>query len=166
MYTSRYALADDLISHLDTVVPGLDPFLTSRYVGFLCITGVTVFELALRDILVSFATKKHRVFGGFCQDFYERLNGRVTLGDMKSMHIKRFGDKYVNRFVRFLDETETLELRATGRSMRASYGNLITWRHSFAHEGILPANASYHEAKQGIDLGKSVLDCAARALVR
>lgn len=82
------------------------------------------------------------------------------------MHVKRFGERYVSRFEKLLADAETSELKQSGRSIRASYGNLVTWRHSFAHQGMLPANASYGEAKQGFELGKRVLTCMHGALQR
>lgn len=146
--------------------PASDPFLATRYVGFLCVSAVTVVELAVRDILIDFASKKHRVFGVFCNELYERLNGRVTLKDLRENHVKKFGDRYVERFSKMLDAEELRELAASGRSIKSSYGNLITWRHSYAHQGVLPANASYLEAKQGFELGKHVLHCLDRAMKR
>lgn len=166
-YSDHFTLVDGLTPHLDTVVvPGLDPLLTSKYVGFLCVSAVTVMELAVKDILVDFAGKKHRLFGGFCQGLYEKLNGRITLKDLRESHIKRFGDKYVTRFSSLLDAEENRELRTSRRSIKSSYGNLITWRHSFAHQGVLPANASYAEAKQGFELGKVVLHSLSTAMRR
>ncbi len=146
--------------------PPPDPFLATRYVGFLCVSAVTVIEFAVRDILIDFASAKHRVFGVFCNELYERLNGRVTLKDLRENHIKKFGDRYVARFSKMLEAEELRELRASGRSIRSSYGNLITWRHSYAHQGVLPANASYSEAKQGFELGKHVLQCLDQSMKR
>ncbi len=166
-YADRFQLVDGLIGHLDTViVVTIEPFLRTRYVGFVCVSAVTVMELAIRDILVEFATRKHRVFGAFCQELYERMNGRITLDDLRKNHIKKFGDRYVARFARLLDAEELQELSTSGRSVKASYGNLITWRNAFAHQGILPANASYDEAKQGFELGKQVLRCLNSAMTR
>lgn len=160
-------MVDGLTPHLDTVVVlGLDPVLASKYVGFFCVSSVTVMELAVRDILVDCAARKHKVFGGFCQEVYERLNARITLKDLRETHVKRFGERYVKRFAALLDEEEDRELRASKRSIKSSYGNLITWRHTYAHQGILPPNASYAEAKQGFELGKQVLHCLDAAMKR
>jgi hypothetical protein len=146
--------------------PALDPFLVSRYVGFFCVSAVTVIELAIRDILVEFATTKHKVFGAFCDELYERLNGRITLDDLRKTYIKKFGAKYVTKFSKILDEEERRELAEFRRSIKSSYGNLITWRHAYAHQGNLPSNASYLEAKQGFELGKQVLHCLNQAMKR
>jgi len=166
-YIDHFPLADDLIAHLDPVVAGAkDPFIQTRYVGFVCVSTVTVVELCVRDILVDFATRKHRVFGAFCHDLYDRMNGRITLKDLRDSYVKKFGDRYVIKFNKLLDSSEDSELRNSGRSMKSSYGNLITWRHSFAHQGIMPPNASYAEAKQGFEMAKKVLWCLDRALAR
>lgn len=58
-YQQHYRLADDMIDHLNIVINGInDPFISSRYVGFVTIAAVTVFELALKDIFINFAVKK------------------------------------------------------------------------------------------------------------
>lgn len=166
-YVEHFHLVDGLTPHLDTIVTSaLDPVLTTKYVGFLCVSAVTVMELAVRDILVQFATRKHKVFGAFCGDLYERMNGRITLDDLRGTHVKRFGDRYTKKFSSLLEDAERRELAASGRSIKSSYGNLVTWRHSFAHQGILPPNASYAEAKQGFELGKQVLSCLDKAMHR
>jgi hypothetical protein len=50
-YADHFKLADDLIAHLDTIVPNIaDPFIVSRYIGLAAVAGVTSYELAVRDI--------------------------------------------------------------------------------------------------------------------
>ena len=50
-YQDHFKLADDMISHLDSVVGGItDSFVTSRYVGFVAVAAVTVYELAIKEI--------------------------------------------------------------------------------------------------------------------
>lgn len=44
-------LADNLIAHLNTVVTSIsDPFLASRYAGFVSVAAATVYELAIKEI--------------------------------------------------------------------------------------------------------------------
>jgi hypothetical protein len=69
-YADNFKLADNLISHLTPAVGGIkDPFLASRYAGFVAVTAVTVYELAVKEILCSFDDSKHIVLG----NFYEKL---------------------------------------------------------------------------------------------
>ena len=50
-YGDHFKLADDLIRHLTPGVAGIaDPFLASRYSGFVAVAAVTVYELAVKEI--------------------------------------------------------------------------------------------------------------------
>lgn len=88
------------------------------------------------------------------------------MGDIQKNHLPRFGDKYLKKFKTRLEEKELEILRSDGRSVRASYGNVISWRNSFAHEGIIPQGPTYAEARQAYVYGKHVLDCLAATMVR
>lgn len=166
-YSSHYALADGCVSHMETIVPSVtDPLIRGQYAGFAAVVGVTVYELAIKEIFTDFARKKNRVFGDYIEAHFERLNGRIKLDSIKNEHIKRFGPRYVVRFNRLLDQEETRELLTSGKSIKSSYGNLITWRHEFAHEGRPPANATFSEVYSSYNIGKFVIDALARAMVR
>jgi len=86
-----------MIAHLDSVVRGVsDPFIESRYVGFVSIAAVTVYELCIKDIFINFAKTKHNVFGSFIENYFERISGRIKLRHIKNDYLKKFGDKYLN----------------------------------------------------------------------
>lgn len=166
-YTDRFLLADDYINYVDSVIGAIpDDFIKSRYVGFLSISAVTAYELAFKDIVIEFAEKKHKILGCFARDFFEKLNGRVSLGDIQKNHLPRFGEKYLKKFKSKLESKELEILRSDGRSVRSSYGNVISWRNAFAHEGVIPQGPTYEEARQAYMYGKHVLDCLAIAMVR
>lgn len=166
-YSDHFKLTDDLILHLDPVLATLsDPFIESRYTGFLAVSGVTVLELALKSIFCDFADSKHPVLGNFCSQYFDRINGRIGLKSIKDDFLAKFGSKYQKRFEDRVEKLERQHLRAVGASIKASYGNLITWRHAFAHEGIVPANASYREVKRAYECGKDVMHCLAGCMRR
>lgn len=166
-YVDHFNSTDGLIAHLDTVVPVIaDPVLRAQYVGFLSVAVVTVFELCVKDLLIEFARKKNRHFGVYCANVFDKLNGRVTLKDLREMHIKKFGDKYVTRFESKINDLEFSALRDRGVSLKSSYGNVIIWRHKFAHEGVVPANASYAETTRGYEAGKEIVRCLADSMIR
>ena len=166
-HTALFVQADQCIAHLDTFVPGLsDPVLRSQYTGFAAVSAVTVFELAVKAIFIEFASKKHSVFGSFTGAHFDRLNGRITLGDLRKQHVPRFGERYSKRFDRLLKECEDRELRSTRASVKSSYGNLVTWRHEFAHEGRVPTHATFDEVRKSYELGKKVIECLALAMTR
>jgi hypothetical protein len=166
-YTDHFRLTDDLIAHLDVVFGALkDPFIESRYTGFLAVSAVTVYELAIKTIFSEFSERKHKVLGNFSNAHFEKLNGRIKIDALKGDHVKRYGDKYVTRFKNKLDKREKVFLKAHGASACASYGNVITWRHSFAHTGIIPTTATYLEVKTAYQHGKEIIHCLAESMRR
>jgi hypothetical protein len=153
-YKDHFKLADDMIAHLDTVILGIkDPFISSRYVGFVSVAAVTVYELALKEIFCDFGEKKHRVLGNFTRSYFDRINGRIKISTICEEYIPRFGEKY-----------EKIGLRVHGVSIRASYNNIIEWRNSFAHEGKIPPYVTYADVTQSYRLGKDVLTCLSETM--
>lgn len=158
---------DDYISHTDIVVSQLqDPFIESRYVGFITVSAVTAYELALKEILIKFAKKKHKVFGNVIEGSYQRINGRVRLDDIKSRHIKQFGEKYLEKFNKKLEKQEAESLRNNNGSIKASYGNIVTWRDAFVHKGNVPTTVSYREAVGAFERSKDLIYIIAESMVR
>jgi hypothetical protein len=158
-------MADDFIAHLEsTVMPIADPFLQSRYNGFVAVSAVTVYELAISDILVSFASRKHRVLGAFVSSYFSRLNGRIRLKHIREDYIKRFGGKYLDSFDQNLEEIEQCFLHSKKVSPKNAYSNLITWRNEFAHEGRIPSNATYEEIRDSYQFGKNIIHCLSQTM--
>jgi uncharacterized protein with ParB-like and HNH nuclease domain len=112
-----------------------------------------------------FGEAKHKILGSFATKHFDRINGRIGLRTIREDYLPRFGAKYEQRFSRRLEEIEKRQLRH-GQSVKASYGNLLTWRNSFAHEGVVPSNATYDEVKRAYACGKRVMNCLAGCMVR
>lgn len=166
-YLDHFQLADDYIAHLDTVMDSIaDPFIKSRYTGFLAVTAVTVYELAIKSIFVDFAEKKHKVLENFTSTYFRRINGRIKTSVVKNEYVSKFGEKYVKKFDKKLKDKEKEILRTERASVLTSYGNIIEWRNQFAHEGIIPKNATYDEVKKSYNMGKYVINCLAEAMKR
>lgn len=128
--------------------------------------GVAVYELAIKDIFCNFANKKHGVFGAYVQAHFERINGKIKITAIKDDYIRKFGIKYLTRFVKLLDAKEKEILLQRRVSISASYTNLIGWRNEFAHEGRPPSNATLEEVCNAYDLGKEVINCIAATMIR
>lgn len=66
-YTDHFAPVDTLCAHFDGVVTGHqhDLRLVQTYAGFLAISAVTSYELAIKEIFQSFSDNKHKVLGSF-----------------------------------------------------------------------------------------------------
>lgn len=164
-YDRHFALADDMIDHLNTVITNItDPFIASRYVGFVAVAAVTVYELAIKDIFIEFGTQKHPILGTFTRSYFDRINGRIKIQIIRDEYVKKFGDKYVTRFRKKLDQAETRSLRSSGISIKESYGNIILWRNNFAHEGQIPTTVTYSEVTQSYIAGKQVIKCLAETM--
>lgn len=163
-YTDHFHLIDDVSSHFDGVLSGVDPIVKSRYAGFYAVTSAAVLELALKEIVIAFAESNHRLFGEYVAAKYERINGRIGLDDCHKEHLKPFGDQFRRAFKSRLAGVERHFLRSRGVSIKTSYENLLTCRHAFAHEGAVPATATYEEVKQGFESGKVVMQCLSRTL--
>jgi hypothetical protein len=158
LYEKHFSLVDDYVKHTDAYVLTLnDGFIKSRFTGFLSVNAVTVYELCIKEIFIEFSVNKNKVFGQFVTNSFHRVNGRIKLDDIKSMSAN-FGEKYSKKFKRLLNEEEEKCLRLGRGSIKSSYGNIIEWRHKFAHQGEIPANATYEEAKQAYLLGKKVIE--------
>jgi glutathionyl-hydroquinone reductase len=166
-YASRFQHADDVVAHLNSVVPTLmNPLLAAKYVGFVSVVAVTVYEMAIKDIFVDFAGKKHLVLGNFVEAHFKRINGRIKLSVVKEEYVSRFGARYVKRFQRMLDVAAGAYLKANRRDIKSSYNNLIVWRNDFAHEGKINSTTTYSEVVQAYEDGKEVIHCLAASMIR
>jgi hypothetical protein len=164
-YTDHFRLADDMVNYLDTFVATVaDDFIKTRYIGFVSVSAVTAYELAIKDIFNTFAERKHTVLGNFVQRYFVRLNGRIKLELIRNDYLVRFGDRYQRLFQQNLEKAERESLEKSHQSIVASYDNIIEWRNQFAHEGSIPQNVSYAEAIKSYGLGKTVISCLAESM--
>lgn len=159
-YKDHFRLADDIITHVNTVISDIkDPFISSRYIGFISVSAVTVYELAIKEIFCEFANQQHEILGSFVLKHFERINGQIKLDKIKRDYIPRFGQKYVDKFQEKIDECEDNNLKTLKRSIKSSYHNIIEWRNQFAHEGEIPTTPTYEETTNSYFAGKEVIDC-------
>jgi len=166
-YTDNFKHADDLVAHMNSVVPGItDPLLQAKYIGFVSVAAVTVYELALKEIFITFGRKKHKILGNFTESYFERINGRIRIRDIKEVYIPRFGQKYKERFIKNINEREKTYFKKNKRNILSSYGNIITWRNDFAHEGNLNMTATYNEVIQAYRDGKEIIHSLADSMKR
>lgn len=162
-YKSHFHLIDDVSSHLDGVVATVDAFTKSRYVGFYAVSATTVIELSVKSIITDFAASHNKILGSYISEKYRKLNAKVSIEDLNS-HILPFGLGYKQKFKLLLDEVEDAELRERRSSIKSTYGNLLSCRHQFSHEGKIPTNSTYEEVKRGFEASKSVLHCLSEAM--
>lgn len=162
-YTSHFHLIDDVSAHLDGVVATVDAFTKSRYVGFYAISATAVIELSVKTIITDFAVANNSILGCYISEKYRKLNAKVSLGDLEQ-HLAPFGDSYRSRFKELLGRVEDIGLRRYRSSVKSTYGNLLSCRHQFSHEGKVPNNSTYEEVKKGFAASKAVLYCLSESL--
>ncbi|HZX78923.1 HEPN domain-containing protein [Lysobacter sp.] len=165
-YKEHFRLVDDVAGHFDAAVGAVDAFLQSRYVGFYAVAAAAVIELALKEIVVDFASRNHHLFGDYVESKYQRINGRVKLEDIVKEHLKPFGKSYQKRFEKLLKRVDKSHIAKNSFSVKLSYDALFTCRHQFSHEGSVPTNSGYEDVKRGFEAGKVVMACLAKVLGR
>lgn len=153
--TEFFADSDSFIEHVKQTVCGLnDDYLASRYIGFVAVSAVTVYEVAVKKLLKEFAQQVHPILGIFASVTFAKLNARITRDNIEK-YIRHFGDEYVSRFKSAVNNIE--ETRIKEGSVKESYQNLLTWRHEFVHTGTLPNQATFGESILAYHLGKEVI---------
>jgi hypothetical protein len=163
---SHFGLADLYIRHLRAnPAVAQDPFIASRHVGFVA-SAVTVYELAMKDVFITFGRKKHKVLGFFAEARFERINGRVAYKSLCEEYLTLFGDRYLVRFKRRMTQVDKAAIRARRGSVINSYNNVISWRNEFAHGGHVSAYVTLEEVIQGYEDGKDVIRCLAVCMNR
>ena len=165
-YTIHYQHADAIVSHLNTIVPALsDDLLKAKYAGFVAVAAATVYEVAIKDIFISFAKNEHLVLGNLIENQFYRINGRISLDIIKEDYIKPLGSSFLSNFKKNIQEASNNYLMSHRRDIVSSYRNLILERHEFAHAGMLLGNSTYAEMVQSYEDGKVVIQCLAKTLL-
>jgi len=164
-YQNRFISTDNLIAHLNPLVNTLsDAAIKANYAGFLSVSAVTVFELAIKDIFIEFAQKKNIVFGSFIEKHFSNINGRIKITDLKGQHIPPFGAKYLNQFEKKLQKRERIIFSNLRRDLRTEYTNLIICRHKFVHGGS--PTLTFQEVLDSYENGKDVIHALYEAMKR
>ena len=158
LYSDRFIATDNLIAHLNTFVGTIaDPIIQANYAGFLSVSSVTVYELAIKDIFNEFALKKNKVFGTFITTHFSKINSRVRISELRGTQIKLFGEKYLKKFDKILNTKENSLITSSKISITTDYGNLITCRHEFVHNGA--PTLTINEVINCYKNGKEVIHC-------
>ncbi len=165
--TLNFSHADSIIGHLSTLVsPTVDPLIAVQYAGFVSVAAVCVYEMAIKDIFISFATAKHPILGNVVREKFDRINGHVKYKALKEEYVPLFGSKYSAKFSRAIRQQSDAFLRTHHRDIISSYNNIITWRNDFAHAAHVPATATYAEVLRSYEDGKEIIRCLNLVMTR
>lgn len=164
-YATRFVATDNLIAHLSPIVSTItDTSLKANYAGFISVSAVTVYELAIKDLFYDFAKKKNPVFGSFVEKHFKKINGKITLDDLKKQHIDLFGKKYQEKFDKKLKKREAVVLSRDRMNVRSCYSNLVLCRHKFVHGGS--PTLTFEEAIKNYYAGKEIIYSLEEAMKR
>lgn len=164
-YLNRFIQSDNIFMHLSSNLTSIKgtPY-EPAYAGFLSVSAVTVYELAIKDIFIEFAEKKNKHFGIYVKSHFDRINGKIKLKELYDNHIIKFGDKYVDKFKDFNSLKETSLMNSHKKSLKSAYNDLITCRHEFVHNGS--PTLSIDEVIFNYDFCKDLIHCLAQAMKR
>lgn len=147
---------DVLGKHIGDFVPANPNALEFRadLAGLMVVAIAAAYESCVKETLTRFADRKHESFGLFAQNNYSKLNSRISLADLYG-YARLFGNEIHNKFGELLEiRRNKLEVRI-GRNITASYKQILSWRHDFAHAGV--RNTTVEEAIATHHLAKRVL---------
>lgn len=160
-YTDKFKPADDLFSTFSSSINNFNDDLKSKITGFLTVSAVTCYELAVKDILIDFATSRHVEFGNFMMNHLKRINGNIKIKDLKDL-INNFGDHYKSDYEDQLKSCEQLLPPPQRFSMRDNYNSLILCRHSFVHANNV--TLSFQECRDYYAIGKNIIKALSQTL--
>ena len=164
-YTDKFIPTDNLIAQLSPVVAAVvDPMVSINYSGFLSVSAVTVYELAIKTVFIEFAARKNKVFGVYVENKFEKINGRIKLESLINEFISSFGDRYLNRFKSEINRLEDISVHAGTGSIKTKYNNLIVSRHQFVHGGAPTLTVA--EVMDSYNSGKHVIHSLNHAMYR
>lgn len=99
--------------------------------GLLTVSLVSSYENAVKKILIYYADGHNDQFSFFVEKQFEKLNSRISLGDLKG-YAKKFDEVLESKFE---NELARVKVRLGGQPVEDWYDQLLQWRHAFAHAG-------------------------------
>ncbi len=99
--------------------------------GLLTVSLVSSYENAVKKILIYYADGHNDQFSFFVEKQFEKLNSRISLGDLKG-YAKKFDEVLESKFD---NELARVKVRLGGQPVEDWYDQLLQWRHAFAHAG-------------------------------
>ncbi|NDU80276.1 MAG: hypothetical protein G3I11_02850 [Ferrovum sp.] len=167
-YSDHFLHADEVVTNLNTIIfpnNDIDALVKTKYIGFVSVVAVTVYEMAVKDIFIEFARKKHKVLESFTAAYFDRISGRINLKTITDDYISKFGDRYKIRFGQKIEKRKETYLKQNRRDIKVSYQNIITWRNAFVHGGSsnLPTST---DIIQDYEAGKEVIHILAASMTR
>jgi hypothetical protein len=155
----QLAKIDRLIAEIENFIPegthGSTGF-RADLAGLLVVAIASAYETCVKDVLISHASSKHGDFEYFITQNFAKLNSRIAKEDL-FRYAKLFSSKIHDDFKFLLNKRSGAIERRTGMRITETYGQILSWRHDYAHAGI--QNTTVSEAARFHRFAKRVLYC-------
>lgn len=107
----------------------------SDLAGLLVVSIVAMYETCVKETMSTYAGGHGARFQGFIERNYEKLSSKIEPNDLKR-YAKTFDPALRDRFVSILNGRKRLVSKLTGKNIETQLGNLLDWRHKYAHAGL------------------------------
>lgn len=148
---------EQMVSEMGQFVPvnvtGVTAF-RADLAGLLVVSMAASYESCVKETLITYATRQHSAFGTFATNNYKKLNSRISISNLHS-YTKTFDGQVSLKFKEILSDRKKKIDARIGKDIEASYSQILSWRHDFAHAGI--RNTTIEEAAVTHHLAKRVL---------
>jgi hypothetical protein len=156
---------DDLVEEMNVVVPPSTNYQSVKFradlAGLLVVAIAATYENCVKEILYSYTGRQHIAFESYARRKYNKINSRISVGDLKS-YCELLDPVLKKRFQDELAARKKAVLERTGGNIETLYGQLLEWRHEFAHTGV--RNTTLEEAARAHLFGKRVIYVFAQSL--
>lgn len=122
--------------------------------GLLVVAIAASYESCVKETMVNYAARHHVQFEIFAQNNFEKLNSRINLSDLHR-YAKSFDNSIHQKFGELIVERRRRLNTKIGKDFTKSYGQILSWRHDFAHAG--KRNTTVKEALATHRLAKRVM---------
>lgn len=156
---------DDLIEEMNAVVPPSTSYQSVKFradlAGLLVVAIAATYENCVKEVLYSYTGRQHAAFESYARRRYNKINSRIGVADLKS-YCELLDPSLKRRFQDGLSVRKKAIFERTGGNIESLYGQLLDWRHEFAHTGV--RNTTLEEAARAHLFGKRVIYVFAHAL--
>lgn len=158
-YAPHLKRAEDLTANVLSFAPPAGPqwdAFRADLAGLLAIAYVAAFENCVKAIFIAFGTTTNPILGAVTEHHFQKLASKIHWDFLGDGYAAQFGQVYKTEYLKFLSAREAAVLAANQVSMKETYANILTWRHKFAHEGVMlttleEVTAAYPVAKGVIE---------------
>ena len=161
----HFARIDDLVAEMNEVVPSSTNYQSVKFradlAGLLVVAIAATYENCVKEVLYSHTGRQHAAFESYARRKYNKINSRISINDLKS-YCELLDPALKKKFQDELAMRRKALLGRTGVNIESSYGQLLEWRHEFAHTGA--RNTTLEEASRAHLFGKRVIYTFAESL--